>query len=217
MPDVRELFKRLADEASQNALSDEELARERVLSTQALREERLEGVRGVIPDDDYARLVTGDLKQTDALMAIKRWHETRPLMKSPFSMMVLLGEPSRGKTLAAGWLLAEVGGFYITAEELRRLYRGYGVVSEARLDRLLKSRCLVVDDVGTELEEESAQSAIFEVVNRRQGLHRGWTVFTGNITTQEFAMRYGDRTVRRIQHQGAFAEVGGPDLRRSLG
>jgi DNA replication protein DnaC len=130
------------------------------------------------------------------------------------TMLALLGPTGRGKTVAAAWLLADLGGFYTTGEELRRAMRSYNPRDAELLLQLYRARSLIVDDLGTEQDLESARTALFEVVNRRMGLPRAYTVLTSNLSREAFAERYGERTLRRLEHQGLVVEVEGEDLRR---
>ena len=215
MSDLKSRLRQIAADGMKNSPSEAEVERESRLLVRAAREERLEAARGVVPEEDFEALVRNEeLAPTAALVAVRGWRKNRASLESPMTMLVILGETGRGKTVASLWLMAELGGVYVTAEELRRLSRSYGGRDRDDLDRLIKARVLVVDDVGTEQDEESAASAMFEVVNRRMGLARGWTILTGNLTTAQFQARYGERTTRRIHHQGAFVEVSGGDLRR---
>lgn len=177
---------------------------------------RQSNVGGAITSEDWRWIVNDTIPlQTQALDAVQRWFLVRfEARRRARTMQVLLGETSRGKTFAAVWLIARLGGVYVTAERMRRLMDSHQQRQQQEFERLAATKVLVVDDAGGELDGPSAAATMFEIVNHRQGLANGWTVITANLSPQAFEARYGVRTVRRIEHQGEIVEVGGPDLRR---
>lgn len=194
------------------------LAREKDCEVPA-RAQRLDdsGIRGAITPEDYDALCTDALAHdTHALRFIRTWHRKRldGQLRRPLTVMALVGDRGRGKTVAAGWLLAQVGGSYVTAETLRKLFVSKFEASTREFQRLLEQRTLVVDDLGTESEPQGVQAMLYAVVNQRAGLRNGWTLLTANLTEPEFYARADARTTDRIRHQGAIVTVGGENLRR---
>jgi len=231
-------FRALAERAAAHAPDDAEHERDAERVLRAARELRLETMREVLPEEDYDAIVRGvilplpkdarglemepaeiaplelGLTQTPALRFVRAWHDKRRFATRPFSFAVMLGDPSVGKTLAAGWLLAQVGGAYVTAETLRHIVKSNYAADRDAFYRLTRTPLVIVDDAGTEQDEETAKSALFEFINARQGVRNGWTVIPGNLNEEDFRDRYDYRTIRRIEHQGAIVTVGGQDLRR---
>lgn len=213
-----DFFTALADEALAAAPGPEEQRKAEERLEAAQREARLveSGIRGSIADEDFRSACAGTLKDTHALRSVVRWVNARSGSSTrPLSTLVLVGLTGRGKTVAGAWLLAKLGGRYVTAEALRRAVIGTHWRDAETLRDLLNTRCVVVDDAGGEHEANGAKAAMFEFLNRRVGHSRAWTLVTANLTAAEFAERYGERTVRRIEHLGAIVEVSGDDLRRS--
>jgi DNA replication protein DnaC len=170
-------------------------------------------VEGVLLPEDVNALVKGQLRLTPSLESVHKWHNARSTgLRGAGAVMVLLGGCGRGKTIAAAWLLAEIGGRYMTSEQLRR------TMQSARRDDfeklLLGTRVLVLDDVGVEGDVASAEIAVFETVNRRLGLPRGWTLITSNMAWRDFGTRFGERVVSRLEHAAHVVSVEGPSLRR---
>lgn len=210
-------FLALAEAAMGHAPSAEALQRATERDESEQREARLleSGVRGAITDEDFEGLIAGTLLETHAIRSVQRWRNVRSgSATKPMTTLVLVGLTGRGKTLAGGWLLAAIGGKYATAETLRRSVVSTHWRDAAPLEQLIKARCVVIDDAGGELDANSAAAAMFELVNRRSGHSRSWTLITANMPQEEFRERYGERTIRRIEHQGAIIEVSGEDLRR---
>lgn len=172
----------------------------------------------ITPDDKLA-ILRGTLnRKVHSLNVVMSWRERfrgiRPGVHVP--IVALLGPRGRGKTVAGAWLIAEEGGHYVSALDLcKRLLSGHWKDSSWS-DQVLRSRVVVLDDVGTEPEKDrnDAMAAMFEFVNRRQALARGLTLITANLTRADFDERYGERTVDRIMHVGVFVEAKGEDLRR---
>jgi len=208
-------FALLAADAPAVFQSDEERERERREQELHRRQERLSRSRPALPTEDIQALVDGRPGESAALDWVRRWHAYQRAHKQPpRTFLALLGLTGRGKTYAGGWLLAEEGGYYVTADELRRKVTSPSYKDRDWLDLIVQGRCVVVDDVGTEFDAAGANAALFELVNRRLSMARGFTLLTGNLTETEFRERYDERTVRRIEHQGALVTVEGTDLRR---
>lgn len=214
---MRADFLALAEAAMGSAPSPEAVRRSQEREAAELREARLveSGVRGAITDEDCERIVADSQLETHAIRSVKRWLNVRSgSATKPMTTLVLVGLTGRGKTVAGAWLLARIGGRYATAETLRRSVVSTHWREAAPLEQLINTRCVVIDDAGGELDANSAAAAMFELINRRSGHSRSWTLVTANMPHEEFRERYGERTIRRIEHQGAIIEVAGDDLRR---
>lgn len=181
------------------------------------RVERVQNAGVPLPPEDLRCLAAGELQVTHSLRVVRAWHEVftgaRKAERCP-RITALLGGTGCGKTMAGAWLVAEEGGVYVSALELRkRLVSGHWRDTEWA-ERVLRSRIVVLDDVGTESGDAEASAAVFELVNKRVGQEGGLTLITGNLSVAEFVERYGERTARRIEHAGVFIEAKGADLRR---
>jgi DNA replication protein DnaC len=204
-------------------------AHERRHAQAELRAERLEssGAREAITVDDFDRIVRGDqhLLPTAALHTVRAWHDQfhgrRAGRFKPY--MVLYGMTGRGKTVAGCWLIAEEGGVYVTAPEARQVLTSGHWGDVARRDKVLRSRVLLLDDLGTEEDDHKAQEALFTFATKRQGLRNALSLLTANLALQwpqeprkGLMTRYDERTIARLQHVGRFVEVVGEDLRSKL-
>lgn len=199
------------------------------------------GILRVLPDADYTALVRDEFGiVTPALDAVRRWHNIRTGSASrPMTFMLIAGLTGRGKTLALAWLLARYGGRYVQAETLARLADSKLRDDRVAFEQMLDERVLLIDDLGTENSATLAAAAFTKVVNERQRefwgkrpdpqmkravddlRHLRWTAMSSNLylkhpdtKANEFLKRYDERTLRRIEHQGAAIQVAGPDLRR---
>lgn len=193
------------------------------VSARVEREDRLResGIEFVITSDDFDAIAKGETRiDTHALKTVRRWHASRDELgnsvngRRAATMFAFVGLTGRGKTVAAAWLLSRLGGAYVTAEKHRRLFTSTRPQDAVELDTLMRKRVVVLDDVGTELNTfDTAAPALYEFINRRN--HRSmWTLITANLAKEEFMSRYGERTVRRIEHHGEIMVVTGEDLRR---
>lgn len=169
---------------------------------------RLEVARDVLPESDYNRLVLDNLVETAPYLAVQRWQKQRSEETFPPTILVLLGSTGKGKTLAALWLLRRMPGRYITAEQLRQIARGDTFADRDEFRAVQASSVLIIDDVGTEADDARAVSALYEMLNMRQGGRR-WTVVTSNLRWPAFQKRYGERTVRRLRRVGLVVDVSG--------
>lgn len=209
-------FRALAAELAANAPTRAELERDSAQVEAALREQRIEdsGIEGAITAEDRTATSCDQLASTHALRTVSRWLTIRRTSPKPLTTLALVGETGRGKTVAGAWLISRLGGVYVTAEQAcRGSLARFGRERDA-FDRMVASRVLVVDDLGTERDPELGKGALWDIVNARVGLDRAWTLLTGNLSESEFRTRYGERTIRRIEHQGTIVTVHGGDLRR---
>lgn len=203
-------------EENLSTLSPEEAKRRELANAETERRGRLEasGIAGAITPDDFERIVRDDLIETKALRAVKRWEHVRSSGTSSFAMLVIDGAMGIGKTVAGGCILSRKGGFFATLEALRLSRRSR---DRKDFERACKTHCLVVDELGIEDDDEdSAQRALYELVNRRAGLAHAWTLFTTNLERPELLERYDLRTIERIEHRGMIFHVDGPNLRMRL-
>lgn len=203
-------------EENLSVLPPEEVARREKENTANERRERIQacGILGAITPDDVERIVRDDLIETKALRAVKRWDHVRSSGTSSFAMLVLGGDMGIGKTVSSGWLHGRKGGFFATLEALRLSRRSR---DRKDFERACRTHCLTVDELGIEDDDEdSAQRALYELVNRRAGLPHAWTLFTTNLERAELLERYDQRTIQRIEHRGVVFRVDGPNLRMRL-
>jgi DNA replication protein DnaC len=132
------------------------------------------------------------------------------------ALVVLAGEPGRGKSVAAcAWLMA--GNCSVRWVSAGSLSRGIAYDEEA-FQKLARVGRLVIDDVGTEYQDQKDRylATFSELVDARFGNKRP-TLLTTNLTAAVFKERYGERLASRINEDGAFIACGGPDLRRERG
>jgi DNA replication protein DnaC len=177
----------------------------------AQRVERLTPFRGFVTDEDFRRIVRGEL-DSRAFAAVKRFvaaKDTNPRAR----FLWLTGSLGAGKTVAALWALAEVGGRYATSEEARRAYGQEHDEARSLRPRLVDCGLLIVDDVGTAREEAGEERALFELLNARQGGGRQ-TILTGNLSRADVSERFGGRVLARVFHSGAVVDCGSRSLRR---
>lgn len=219
-------FLELAEEAAKTAPTREELAEHDAAAMADTRSDRLDPERefsagaAILPADREA-IVRGTLAKTHALRVVEAWRglyrggDERSLATRrefvPF--LTLYGPTGLGKTVAGAWLLAYEGGLYVSVEELRRRLTSGHWRDASWADQVLRARVVVLDDVGT--EDGDARAAMFELVNRRQGLARAMTLITSNLVCRDdFVQRYDERVVRRLEHAGRMVECKGTDMRR---
>jgi DNA replication protein DnaC len=225
---LRPDFMAIAEEAMQQGgvVSPEQRAKEAARDARHARRGRLERTKPAIMPEDFEAIMEDRLAPTPALewvQQLRRYRlRRREMMASgggapvsrPMNILALCGDTGRGKTVASAWLLAEEGGVYVTADELRRKVVSPGWRERDWFEGFVAASVLIVDDIGTELDPAGANLALFEVVNRRVSMAGAYTLLTTNLTESEFRARYDPRTIRRIEHAGAIVTVGGPDLRR---
>lgn len=178
-----------------------------------VRRERLErsGISLCLPAGDVARIAdpAGAL-ELPMLAHVRQW------LTTPRPILVLSGLQGRGKTVAAAWAIALLGGVYLSIEDLVRLAGARFGADAARFGSALGSAMLVLDDVGRESAEdaERVRAALVELVDKRRG-DRMRTIVTTNLSARDFAKAYPDpRLTSRLTQSAAWRTDVGPDLRR---
>ena len=163
-----------------------------------------------VPERHRKLVLAGELEETDALVAARRLHKGDGLL------LVEAGEPGRGKSIAAAWVLSRRWGLWVNAPELavppRKEEEEQGKLT---LDeRMRKAEVLVLDDVGIEHSPSGyAASRIVAAIEWREAELKA-TLVTTNLSSQEFRTRYGERIASRIDGDAlGFVTCGGADLR----
>lgn len=172
-----------------------------------LRAERLGRAKPRLRAEDLDDLRHGRLKDSRHLTVVRAWVE-----RSSKPILCIAGAQGTGKSFAAGWALAELGGAYLQANDLVRLARGSWRDRELLEDKL-RARLLVLDDLGTEDELDSMHGPLLDLVDRRQG--RPWlTLITVNLLAPALRERYPEpRLWSRLDACWVYVASTGPDLR----
>lgn len=175
------------------------------------REQRLWRIGGVVTARMERAIVADELLETPALAAVRAWLAAGPAGEREHPFLVLHGESSRGKTVAAIWALANYGGRFVSAEELKRLKRSFNEHDVEEYRKTLKSGLVVLDDLGVERASDDDEEATYTFVNQRQ--RNALTIVTTNLTVPQLAQRYGGRTFTRLRQLADFEHAVGRDLR----
>ena len=160
-----------------------------------------------ITESDRVMLRSGTLDSTRCLQVVRTWLDTdRP-------WLVLSGAVGRGKTLAAVWALTVRSGRYIGAREAERVFVArYGDEIDEQRD-LLKTKLLVLDDVGRERSAAGMEATLLDLVDARRGREK--SILIANQSRDVFRKRYSDpRLLSRLDECAQWLSEGGPDLRR---
>lgn len=181
------------------------------------------GEAGPLRDDDVRAVVRGDLAVTDALHDVREWLELalRPRDPGP-PMLVLCGPPGIGKTVAAAWAIAEVGGRYVTLEEYLRDYarwlsdRTQSDTTSAALDRYDARSLVVLDEMRSDQEPRLAaleRAAWHRLVDRRQSTRTTLTIALTNASGPELVRWLDARTADRMRGMATIKALHGESLR----
>jgi DNA replication protein DnaC len=198
------------EESLRKVVSEDEVRANVAERTRAQRAERLDRYRHAITDDDFGRVIRGEL-DTLAFSWTERFLAAHQTPRARF--LWLTGAVGVGKTVAALWAIAERGGRYVMADDARRAFGQEHDEARALRPRLIDCGLLVVDDVGTARDASEEERALFELLNARQGGRRQ-TILTGNLSRAEVSERFGGRVISRVFHSGAVVDCGRKNLRR---
>lgn len=174
------------------------------------REERLGADRRRVTGDDAALIVSADETR---LAASKPWRIVDRWLRSGRPFCVLSGPRGVGKTVAAMAAKARLGGLVIGPDDMVRAHRNEHERALALRERIFDVGLLVLDDLGLEVDGESAVRAFQALIDQRQGGGRR-TLVTTNLKRAQIESTYDARTIERITHGGAFVELTGTSMRR---
>lgn len=194
--------------ARERAMAAADAERERVA-----RDARLRASGVPLQGDRRAEVVRGtlDLGFGTSIKAVVRWlalHD-RP------SPLVLQGGTGSGKSVAAAWALASLGGYCRSASQLAWTWQSNTVRAVDERDRLADCRLLVLDDIGTEHRRDCewlsvALRDLFELRQRDELL----TIITTNLSHQAWEQRYPDERIGSRLSRAAWVSDQGADRRR---
>jgi hypothetical protein len=124
---------------------------------------------------------------------------------------VLAGNQGRGKTLAACYAIARMGGIYTHAPDWTRL-------KAIDVDAAIAAPVLVIDQFGREHFGDSkwALSQLENVLDQRSHSLSRWTFLVGNLTWELFGERLKDTTIVDRLSYGVFVEFGGDSIRAEM-
>lgn len=127
------------------------------------------------------------------------------------AIVVLAGNQGRGKTLAACYAVARLGGMYTRAPQWTRR-------NGVDIDEAIRAPVLVVDQLGREHFGDSdwSRSQFEDAVDARYQAER-LTFLVGNLQYEAFCQRLkGTTVVDRVHGDGVFVELGGDSIRADL-
>lgn len=175
-----------------------------------LRAQKLARQRVPLTPTAHAAIVSGSgLRPLLSLRAAQRWL-TRP--DAP-GTLVLVGGTGCGKSVAAGWVIANgpASNVYRSANDTVRVFAGFFGEAAEQQDLMCSCKLLVLDDVATELDAERMCAALVEIVEKRKGLR---TLITTNANQADWVKRYPDERLHsRLRECAVFVTDTGADMR----
>jgi DNA-binding protein Fis len=191
---------------------------------------------GIELDDDAHDAIVNDRCRPEApLVRVERWFAKRhpnPLRRFDADPTVppwifLCGPRGVGKSTAAGWVLARLGGIACT---MSMLLGDFNAWKRARpderytcaFDRYKRANVLVLDEIGMERDRDAdnAREAFFALVNGRQSRKLDTLVLT-NLSKPMLVERirsgtYDERSHDRLRALAVVLGFEGESLRRSV-
>lgn len=189
-----------------------ELARRRLVRERREQERRFRESGCAVTDAVHALLSTNSLGETAAIAALSAWSDDRH--RKPW--LALSGPPGCGKTVAVASLLWNMGGRFVRADELVRLFASMFGEQYERQQELRDAYKLMIDDIGGELDEKRMLPALLDLLDTRKSAHLQPTIFTTNLSKKDFAARYDNpRLMSRMAESVHWVALSGDDLRRA--
>lgn len=155
---------KLAADAAAREKRDAELA------AQAAREAERKAVRALLAtginlrEEDAARIVRGDVHETEASRLVSRWLDPKP---RAWDTLLLLGERGVGKTYAAGIALHRHPGQYLKSRRACAIFRASWGEDAERWESAMRCDLLVVDELGTARDHDVERDMAHELIDER--------------------------------------------------
>ena len=156
-----------------------------------------------------------------AAFALKRAQDFVSEFSDTFSNICFYGDTGVGKTFLSHCIAKELieAGFsvlYLTAfelfEQLEQHKFSGGAENEEAYRHLFECDLLIIDDLGTELTNSFISSQLFLCINERI-LQKKSTIISTNLSLEQFAETYSERTFSRIFSHYQMIRLFGNDIR----
>jgi len=196
------------DEAALEHERGKHEARQNIERDQRRERIRVSGVALALTGPVMDALVRGRLEpRGTSQRAAERW-----LAPGKPPVLVLQGGAGCGKTVAAAMALAQFGGLQRPAASVVRAFASRALDATAEQERMLATRLLVLDDLGTEhsRDREWMVLALRELLEARQGAR---TLITTNLAREQAIEAYRDPRIESRLKVVAWVRDTGPDLR----
>lgn len=191
------------EDEQRTRILEAEVARKQFRENMPYRLERM-GVPPLAVDALKANLQTAAMSHVEVFM------------RSDRLILLLLGGPGTGKTVAAASALIEApahSSVFAQAVDVARL-SDYNVEHMHELERVTEAKLLVLDDLGAEHANDFWVSRLDGIINHRYG-HKRRTVITSNLDAQRFKKQYGERIADRVREVGMVKSCGNQSLRKA--
>ena len=136
--------------------------------------------------------------------------------------ILIYGETGLGKTFLSNCIAKELLDkkhtvLYLSANELfETVLGGYLMQQKKELEELYKyvynCELLIIDDLGTELNNNFVSSQLFEIINKRELTGRS-TLISTNMSMVELRGRYSERIMSRLIANYTIFNIYGDDIR----
>lgn len=214
----RLLFERFGIAKPSALLTEAEAAAfDRGLKSEARRERLMTSpIRDSLAEGDAARILGDKLQKTLALVGVQKWVKgwTGKAASITRPWLIVAGPTGTGKTIAAGWVIAEVGGRYVRFPDLVQDHRSFSRKGSMREHEIQRAEfrakygftgLLVLDELGIEGESDrdAARDALHELVEMRQRWAHRTLVLTNKMRAdleERFTTgQYDPRTRSRLE------------------
>lgn len=140
-----------------------------------------------------------------------------------FENILFFGNAGTGKTFLSNCIAKELletthTVIYLTAFQLfdilekHKFSRNEHPENEEQFQGILDCDLLIIDDLGTELNNSFTSSQLYVCLNERQ-LSRRSTIISTNLSLDDLSLQYGERTFSRIASGYTLLKLFGTDIR----
>ncbi|MDD3278897.1 MAG: ATP-binding protein [Lachnospiraceae bacterium] len=170
---------------------------------------------------DLTNQVTGSSSYDTAVQALKRCRTFTETFGENFENLFIYGDTGVGKTFLSHCIAKDLIDrsfcvIYFTAFDLFDLFakHTFATTEEARElhSNIFSCDLLIIDDLGTELTNSFVSSQFFLCINERL-MHKKSTVISTNLSLDQLAATYSERTFSRISSNYSMIKLFGNDIR----
>jgi len=186
-----------------------------------LREENFHTFSFDYYSDNYIDPVTGRSSLAIIRDALRTCEDFVRTFDTEFRNLFVYGSTGVGKTFLSNCIARELlssahSVIYMTSFRLFDILAkekfSRGASSEALSDFIFDCDLLIIDDLGTELTNSFVASELFLCVNERIARKRS-TIISTNLSLEQFAGIYSERTFSRISSNYTLLRLVGDDIR----
>ncbi len=174
--------------------------------------------------DDYIEETTGQTPRDNMKKILNTVRDFISHFDNTFANLLLYGNTGVGKTFLTNCIAKELLDsshtvVYLTSLQLFDILETYKFdrdlsysEKDAKISYLLDSELLIIDDLGTELNNSFTSSQLYRCIDTRLNHHRS-TIISTNLSFDDLREQYSERIFSRLTSNYTLLKLTGDDIR----